>query len=84
MATQADIKAKLDALTANVADEDTVIAGLETLLGNLGKMISDLKAQLANADIPQGLLDQVDAIGAAVTSQKAKIVADVVANTPAA
>ena len=84
MATQAELKAKLDAVAANVADEDTVISSVETLLTNLGTLITDLRNQLANAAVPQALLDQADAIATVVTNQKAKLAADVVANTPAA
>jgi|SRR5882762_930711 len=84
MATQADIKAKLDALTANVADLPTIEGSLETLLTNLQVIIAALKAQIANTDVPQALIDQVDALSAAVSTHKQKIIDDVTANTPAA
>lgn len=82
MASQADVKAKLDALTANVADETTKIAGIETVLDNLATIIADLKTQVANADVPQAIVDQIDALDAAIGQNKQRIVDDINKNTP--
>lgn len=84
MATQADIKAQLDALTANVADETTVIGGMETLLDNLATLIQSLKDAATNAQIDPAIVDQITALGTAVSANKTRISADVVKNTPAA
>lgn len=84
MATQAEVAAKLAALTQGVAAETEVIDAVGTLLNNLSKMIKDLQTQVANVDVPQSIADSIDAIGAAVAANKDKIAADVTANTPAA
>ncbi len=84
MASQADVKAKLDALSANVADEKTVIGSVETLLSNLQQQIRDLQTKITNADVPQEIVDAVDALSQAVTDNKTQLANDVAANTPAA
>jgi hypothetical protein len=84
MATQAEVKAKLDALTAEVADENTVIGGLTTLVDNLSGQLNTLKANAANADIPQALMDEIDGLSTAVATGKSAIVKAVTDNTPAA
>jgi hypothetical protein len=84
MATQADIKAKLDALQADVAALPEVEQSVVQLLTNLIAQIADLRGKLANADIDPALLDEADAITAAIDQHKAGIAADVAANTPAA
>jgi hypothetical protein len=83
MTTQAQVMEKVVALTANVAADDDMISGFETFLANLAKQMADLKAQIANADVPQGIADGIDAIGQAVTTHRDRIVADIKANTPA-
>lgn len=84
MATQAEVKAKLDALTADVADETTQIAGIEQVLDNLAAIITALRDAATNADVPQAIVDQIDALGAAVGGNKARIIADIQKGTPPA
>lgn len=81
MATQAEVKEKLDALTANVADETTQIGGMETLLDNLAALIKTLQGQVAAADVPQNIVDQVDALAGAVGANKQRIIDDIKKNT---
>lgn len=82
MATQADVKTKLDALTADVADETTQIGGVEQVLDNLETLLKSLQGQVANADVPQAIVDQIDALAGAVSGNKARIIADIQKNTP--
>lgn len=84
MATQAEVAAKVAALTQNVADEKTVIDSLDVFLANLSKQLADLKQQVANGEVPQAIADQIDAISGAVTANKARIIGDITTNTPAA
>lgn len=84
MATQAEVKAKLDALTADVADEASVIGSVETLLTNLQALIQQLKDAATNAQVDPAIVSQIDALAGAVGANKARIAADVAANTPAA
>lgn len=84
MATNAEIKTKLDALTADVAEETNVIAGMETLLSNLSEIIAKLKLDATNAQVDPAIVDQIDALGQAVSANKTRIAKDVTDNTPAA
>lgn len=84
MATAADVKVKLDALTANVADENTQLAGVATFIDNLQTQMAALQAAAKNADIPQEISDEIDALSAAVTTGKTTIVAKIQQNTPPA
>lgn len=82
MATQAQVREKLTALLANVADETSKLEGIEKLLENLSTQIKALQDQIANADVPQDIADSVDAIGAAVDQGKQRILDDINKNTP--
>jgi len=88
MAGVADIKAKLDDLTAKVTAEETVIDSVVTLLNGLSAMIADLKAQLAAAGgdpaAIQAVVDGLDALGGKVDADKQKLADAATANTPAA
>lgn len=84
MTTQAEVQAKLTALTADVADETTQIGGVETLLDNLAKQLKVLQDQVANADVPKAIVDQIDALAGAVGQNKARIIDDIKKNTPPA
>lgn len=81
MATQAQVREKLTALLANVADETSKLEGIEKLLENLSTQIKALQDQIANADVPQDIADSVDAIGAAVDQGKQRILDDINKNT---
>lgn len=81
MATQSQIRDKLTALLANVADSTSKLDGIEKLLANLSTMIKTLQDQIANQDVPQDISDSVDAIGAAVDQGKQRILDDINKNT---
>jgi len=83
MTTQAELKAKLDAVLANVADLPTKIQGIEQVLTNLHTEIQHLKDLMASSstDIDTAVVDQVDAIDAAITTGKQRILDDINANT---
>jgi len=70
------IMATLDELLADVADETTVIASVELLLTNLS---TQLAAAIASGDPTK-----VQAVRDAISVNKARLSAAVVANTPAA
>jgi chromosome segregation ATPase len=88
MATVTDVKAKIDALTAKVTAEETVIDSVVTLLNGLTAIIADLKAQLTAAGTDpvalQAVSDQLDALGAKIDADKTKLGDAVTADTPAA
>lgn len=84
MATQAEIKVQLDAITADVADETTQIAGIETVLDNLAAIIAKLQADATNAQVDPAIVAQITALQAAVGGNKARIIDDIKKNTPAA
>ena len=71
---ETSIMALLDDLLTDVQDEDTVIASVEQLLTNLS-------ALLANAGTNPAQIAQIKAL---VDTQKGRLSAAVVANTPAA
>lgn len=81
MATQAQVREKLTALLANVADETSKLEGIEKLLENLSTQIKALQDQIANADVPQAIVDAVDVISAAVDQGKQRILDDINKNT---
>lgn len=83
MATQADLKTKLDALQADVATLTTVEQSVTQLLTNLTGQISTLQTNMANAGVDQSLLDEVTAITGALDQGKSTLTAAVTANTPA-
>jgi len=66
--------AAIDDLLADVEDEDTVLGSLEQLLTNLS-------ALLANAGTDPAKIAQIRTL---VDTQKARILADIAANTPQA
>ena len=82
MASVADLKTALDGLATKVASETDVENSVVTLLGGLTALIADLKTQLANAGVPQSIIDQVTALGATVDGATAQLSAAVTANTP--
>lgn len=90
MVTLADIKAQSDALVANIAAESTVDDSIIELLNGIAATNAALKQQLADAIASgdpaalQAVLDALTAANAATDANKAKIVAAVTANTPAA
>jgi ABC-type transporter Mla subunit MlaD len=90
MAGVADIKASVDALSAKVTEEETVIDSVVTLLNGLSAMIADLKAQLAAAianNDPaaiQAVADSLAALSTKVDADKQKLADAATANTPAA
>lgn len=69
----------LDALAADVAAEDTVIASAITLINGISKRLSDAVAAAQAGD-----LTQLTALDADVKSQATALAAAVTANTPAA
>jgi chromosome segregation ATPase len=81
MATAADVKAKLDALTAQVADENTQIAAMGTFIDNLDGQLAALKTAAANAEIPQEIMDEIDALSTAVSTGKTAITAKITTPT---
>lgn len=83
MTTQAELKAKLDAVVANVADLPTKIQGIEQVLTNLAAEIKRLQDLIANSsnEVDPAIVAQVDAIDAAITSGKQRILDDINANT---
>jgi len=85
MPTKADLKAVLDALTKDVADQTSVVTSNHQLLTNLTAMVADLTAKINAADnIPQDIVDQANAIDQTLKQNSNQIVQDVIANTPAA
>ena len=83
MANAQDVKVKLDALTANVAEETTVIASMSTFLDNLEAQMKALQdAAAAAGNIPQDILDEIDALQSAVSANKATITSKITQNTP--
>lgn len=83
MATQVQIREKLDAVTKGVADEKTEIGGMRLAFANLAALIKALQDQVAAAgtDIPQDIVDTVDALNGAVNENKQAIHDEVAANT---
>jgi len=69
--------ALIDDLLADVADEAAVDDSIIALLNNIS-------AQLKGAGTPAATLAQIQAVKDALDANKAKIVAAVLANTPAA
>jgi hypothetical protein len=90
MASIQDIKDKLVALQASVANETTVDQSIITLVQGLSSSIGDLKKQLADAlasNDPTALQAVVDGLGAVpqtVDANAASIAAAVTTNTPSA
>lgn len=86
----ADIKTKVDELTAKVTAEETVIDSVATLLNGLSAIIADLKTQLAAAIAAndpaaiQAVADSLDALGVKVDADKQKLGDAATANTPVA
>lgn len=84
MAKTDDVRVLITKLRTDVADQTTVIGGVGTLLGNLSKIITELKTQVAAADnIPQDIVDSVTAIDQAVIDGKDVLAKDVKDNTQA-
>lgn len=90
MATVADIQAKLDAIHTDVESETDIVTSVQTLLEGNTAMIAGLKTQLDAAIAGQdpaalqAVSDALDTIANTNTANKARLVAAVVANTPAA
>ncbi len=90
MATQADIQAKLAILHDDVEADTTVATSVETLLTGQTQQLKDLAKQLADAIAAndpaalQAVSDALDAITATNEATRAKTIAAVLANTPAA
>jgi len=84
MAKHDEVMASLNAVSANVADEKTVIGSVETLLANLAAQIKALQDAAVNADIPQDIVDGIAALSQAIADNKTQLANDVAANTPAA
>jgi hypothetical protein len=76
----ADLQAKLDALTASVAAENTVIGSAETLLSGLSAEIAALKSTTTEP----ATLAAIDNITSGIDAKKAELAAAIVASTPAA
>jgi DNA repair ATPase RecN len=90
MASVADIKTSVDALSVKVTAEESVIDSVVTLLNGLSAMIADLKSQLAAAIAAndpaaiQAVADSLSALSTKVDADKQKLADAATANTPAA
>ncbi len=85
MPTKTDLKAVLDTITKDLADQTTVIDSNHKLLANLTGLIADLTAKINAADnIPAEIVDQANAIDQTLKQNSNQIVQDTIANTPAA
>jgi ATPase subunit of ABC transporter with duplicated ATPase domains len=75
------IMATLDDVAKDVADESTLIDSLSTLIDGLEQQIKDA---LSGATLPPAVQAKVDAVFNGAESNKAKLAAALVKNTPAA
>jgi hypothetical protein len=74
----ADIQAKLDALAARVAAENTVIGSAETLLQGLSAQIAALKSTTTDPAV----LAAIDNVTSGIDAKTAELAASIRANTP--
>ncbi len=84
MATQADLQAALDKVTADVTAETTVNQSAITLLGGIKTQLDTVTAELAAAGVPQSAVDSLTALSTSIESNTASLSAAITANTPAA
>ena len=75
------IMATLDEVVSDVADESTQIDSLSTLMDGLKQQLADA---LSGTTLPAGVQSKIDAVFAGVEANKAKVVAAINKNTPAA
>jgi hypothetical protein len=73
--------ADLDAVLADVTEEDTIIDSVITLLNGVEQQLKDA---LAGATISPAVQAKIDAVFDKVEASKTKLSAALVANTPAA
>lgn len=79
LTNQEKIMATLDEVIADVADESTKLDSLATFIAGLKQQIADA---LSGVTLPPAVQAKVDAVFAAVETNKAKVVAAMDANVP--
>lgn len=81
MANQAQVKTMVDALASGVAEETTAIGGVEVVLTNLNKKITDLLAAAENVEVDPSIVAGLEALQAATGGNKQRLLDDIKANT---